>query len=126
MEIKLRAWDKPNKRMLFFSRLEWHDEYGLLYFAEGELDVPVADNLIFMQFTGLKDKTGKEIYEGDIVKANNLNYEVFYDTNMAQYRLRNKNLTIFQYRKIYGRTLEVIGDIYRNSLKINEVDKYEI
>lgn len=64
--IKLRAWDNVNRRMLFFSDLAWEDEYDLLYFGEGRLDVSVGDNLDFMLPTGLTDKNDKEAYHKDL------------------------------------------------------------
>jgi uncharacterized phage protein (TIGR01671 family) len=55
-EIKFRAWDKEDKVMVeFFPGDNLSDEY-------------FCEPFIIMQYTGLKDKNGKEIYEGDIVK----------------------------------------------------------
>jgi len=50
-EIKFRAWDKESM---------WQPDLGSL---------PADNTNILMQYTGLKDKNGKEIYEGDIVKG---------------------------------------------------------
>jgi len=62
-EIKFRAWSKNTNSFLDdLSYTHKFDPYGHVYSPQG------SDNYVLMQYTGLKDKNGKEIYEGDVVK----------------------------------------------------------
>lgn len=68
------------------------------------------------QYTGLKDKNGVEIYEGDIVKINENLYEVWH-SGLA-FGLIDKNKNFFEYMcqlcDMNGKVYEVIGNIYEN------------
>ncbi len=116
-EIKFRAWNPQSKEM------HLPNEYNLLYrwfipskecteyWESASAFKPVP--IILMQYTGLKDKNGKEIFEGDIVEnMNGDNRQILYTHNSFEMRLLNGNRE--KSGTIWWHSVEIIGNIHEN------------
>lgn len=111
--FKFRHWDKQIKQMRYGDIQLGCD--GQPFVITNNKEKPVEDikDVVTMQCTGLKDKNGKLIYEGDIVKQNNTIYSVNWFNGSFCFKdtLNGKNYTV---EFVMSEKQEVIGNIYEN------------
>lgn len=116
-EIKFRAWDKENKRW-FENELKW---VGFALFGECTMfcmpSMEEVSRLEISQFTGLADKNGREIYEGDILKCGeNDGIVVGWSDIHSSFSLTKQGWVHKHYfgEAMDGDQCEVLGNIYEN------------
>lgn len=119
-----RAWLKKEKEMIDVDEIHWSDGQ-LDFIGDGITFKCESDDLVLMQSTGLKDKNGKEIFEGDIVTDGHTTGDIknhptlgFYmvDENGVE-RWFSDHATIEDFEEdveTAARILEIIGNIYEN------------
>ena len=119
-EIKFRAWDKQQKRWDKDSVMITSE--GGVWNCEGYSESwgPDDDGVyIIVQYTGLRDKNGKEIYEGDILSFDHDSAEGMWNQGTARYSNGAFRIHAYVLCEI-SNYLKVIGNIYENPELIKE------
>ena len=108
-QIKFRVWDKRENKGMYTQNMLYDAQ--LHHFWQDFVDYPGYE---LMQYTGLTDKNGKEIYEGDIIHLKfgelNANLVVKWDKYMGL-KYHNGGWTSMVHVDTHG---EVIGNIFEN------------
>lgn len=124
-KFKVRVWSKALERVL--TKDEWFLDFdGNLYFEEYDEDsnqykpilVP-EDYYVVQQYTGILDKNGKEVFEGDVIKHRDGSYQApLYDHVVVEWMSENDGYDYTGWKFcdtfLQGGEFEVVGNIFEN------------
>ena len=128
-EIKFRAWLKEDKKMVNVETMDFTDK-SMQYLKRSEiinayiLRRESDDDVELMQYTGVKDKNGKEIYEGDILffRDENMKYIVVWQD--AAFIIKSIEIRKYSEKMCWlddtEICCEIVGNIYENKNLLEE------
>ena len=119
-ELKIKAWLKKEKKMVSIIGIDFNYEY-IRYTEDDNLfneNYKTAEfkNIELLQFTGLKDNGGQELYEADVIKFNDGIDDIYglisYDDEDGTYRVSYENIT--EHLSDLEEDFEIVGNIFEN------------
>ena len=119
-EIKFRIWDIENKEMLKVQELDFEPTFygGRIAIRPDQYnDYFDTEDMILMQYTGLHDKNGKEIYEGDIVGDSKIKWIVKWNKHRMGFSLYPTTKQLYDEMPINVENklgFKILGNIYDN------------
>lgn len=119
-EFKMKAWLKKEKKIVAIIGIDFNYEY-IRYTEDDNLfnsDYKVAEfkDIELLQFSGVKDKVGQELYEADVIKFNDGIDDIYglisYDDDEGTYRVSYENIT--EHLSEREGDFEIVGNIFEN------------
>lgn len=119
-EFKMKAWLKKEKKMVAIIGIDFNYEY-IRYTEDDNLfnsDYKTAEfkDIELLQFSGVKDNGGQELYEADVIKFNDGIDDIYglisYDDEDGTYRVSYENIT--EHLSDREGDFEIVGNIFEN------------